>query len=79
MATTILLVEDEKLLRESLAQLLADEGYQVVQAENGQAGYDAALAQPFDLVLTDIRMPVMDGMALLNHLQQLAPQTPVVV
>ena len=79
MATKILLVEDEQLLRESLAQLLGEEGYQVVQAADGKAGYDAVLAEPFDLVLTDIRMPVMDGLTLLKTLQQVIPQTPVIV
>ncbi|MCC6229233.1 MAG: sigma-54-dependent Fis family transcriptional regulator [Phycisphaerales bacterium] len=79
MATKILLVEDEQLLRESLAQLLGEEGYQVVQAGDGKAGYDAVLAEPFDLVLTDIRMPVMDGLTLLKNLQQVIPQTPVIV
>jgi DNA-binding NtrC family response regulator len=79
MPTKILLVEDEQMLRESLAQLLSDEGYQVVQASDGKAGYDAALAEPFDLVLTDIRMPVMDGMTLLKNLQHVIPQTPIIV
>lgn len=79
MPTKILLVEDEQLLRESLAQLLGEEGYQVVQAGDGKAGYDAVIAEPFDLVLTDIRMPVMDGITLLKHLQQVIPQTPVIV
>ena len=79
MSTSILLVEDENMLRESLAQLLTEEGYQVVQAADGKAGHEAALAQPFDLIMTDIRMPGMDGMTLLGHLQQIAPQTPVLV
>ncbi|MEK6702185.1 MAG: sigma-54 dependent transcriptional regulator [Planctomycetota bacterium] len=79
MPTRILLVEDEQLLRESLAQLLGEEGYQVVQACDGKVAYDAALAESFDLVLTDIRMPVMDGLTLLKQLQQVIPQTPVVV
>ena len=79
MGKTILLAEDEKLLRESLAQLLGDEGYQVLQAGDGQEALDIALAQGVDLVLTDIRMPRMDGMVLLEHLQKAAPQTPVVV
>lgn len=79
MPTKILLVEDEQLLRESLAQLLGEEGYQVVQAADGKAGYDAVIAEPFDLVLTDIRMPVMDGITLLKQLQQVIPQTPVIV
>ncbi len=79
MNKSILLVEDEKLLRESLAELLHDEGYEVVQASNGKDAHEKAINQPFDLVLTDIRMPEMDGMTLLQRLQQLAPQTPVVV
>ena len=79
MATKILLVEDEQMLRESLAQLLSDEGYQVVQAGDGQAGYNAVLAEPFDLILTDIRMPVMDGLTFLKKAQQVIPQTPVIV
>ncbi len=77
--TAILLVEDERLLRESLSQLLTEEGFQVCQADTGTAGYEAALASPFDLVLTDIRMPGMDGLALLEKLQHLCPQTPVII
>ncbi len=79
MPTKVLLVEDEQMLRESLAELLSEEGYQVVQASNGKLGHEAALAEPFDLVLTDIRMPEMDGLTLLKHLQQVIPQTPVIV
>jgi two-component system response regulator PilR (NtrC family) len=79
MNKTILLAEDEDLLRTSLAQLLGEEGYEVVQAPDGQAAYELALQRPFDLVLTDIRMPRMDGMTLLKHLQQVAPQTPVII
>ncbi len=79
MPTKILLVEDEQLLRESFAQLLSDEGYEVVQAADGKAGYDATLVDTFDLVLTDISMPVMDGLTLLKQLQNVIPQTPVVV
>jgi len=79
MATKILLVEDEQLLRESLAQLLSEEGYAVSQAADGKAGYEAALADGFDLVITDIRMPGMDGLGLLANLQKVIPQTPVIV
>jgi two-component system response regulator PilR (NtrC family) len=78
-AKSVLLVEDEQVLRESIAQLLADEGYEVVEAADGQAAHEQALARDFDLVLTDIQMPRMDGLALLGRLQQIAPQTPVIV
>jgi DNA-binding NtrC family response regulator len=76
---SILIVEDERVLRESLAGLLEPEGFRIVQAENGAKARDLALAQTFDLVLTDVRMPEMDGMTLLGHLRQMAPETPVIV
>jgi two-component system response regulator PilR (NtrC family) len=78
-AKSILLVEDEQMLRESLAELLRDEGYQVTLAANGREGYEQLVKQPFDLVITDMRMPEMDGMTLLGHAQKAAPETPVVV
>ncbi len=79
MPKTILIVEDEEMLRESLAELLAEEGYQIAQATNGQEAYELVLVQPVDLVLTDVRMPEMDGITLLSRLQQLMPETPVIV
>jgi DNA-binding NtrC family response regulator len=79
MAKTILIVEDEQVLRQSLAQLLTDEGFEVLQASDGKAARDLAIERPLDLVITDIRMPEMDGMTLLGHLQRIAPQTPAMV
>jgi DNA-binding NtrC family response regulator len=75
---SLLLVDDEQILRESLAELLS-ERYEVVATADGQEAYAKALERPFDLVLTDLRMPGMDGMALLERMKALAPQTPVVV
>jgi DNA-binding NtrC family response regulator len=79
MAKSVLLAEDETVLRESLAELLATEGYEVLQAANGKEAYALVLERPVDVVLTDMRMPEMDGLTLLGHLQQIAPQTPVIV
>jgi two-component system response regulator PilR (NtrC family) len=79
MSKSILVVDDEQVLRESLAELLEDEGYDVLQAEDGQAAYERLLEQPVDLVLTDVRMPNVDGISLLGHLQKLAPETPAIV
>ena len=76
---SILIAEDEELLRASLAELLEQEGYVVTQAANGKEAYERAIESPFDLVVTDIRMPEMDGMTLLAKLHELAPQTPVIV
>jgi DNA-binding NtrC family response regulator len=79
MAKTILIAEDEQVLRESLAELLADEGYDVLQASNGKVAHEMVLERPVDLVLSDIRMPEMDGMTLLEHLRRIAPETPVLI
>ena len=76
---TLLLVEDEQVLRESMAELLAEEGYEVLQAPDGQAAHDLVLQRPVDLVLTDVRMPKMDGLVLLGHLRRIIPQTPVIM
>ena len=79
MAETILIVEDEQVLRESLAELLSDEGYEVLQADNGKTAYEIVVDRPVDLVLSDVRMPEMDGMSLLERLKQAAPETPVIM
>jgi two-component system response regulator PilR (NtrC family) len=79
MDKSILIVEDEQVLRESLAGLLEEEGYEVLQAGNGAEAYAVVLERPVSVVLTDVRMPEMDGMELLNRLQQLAPETPVIM
>jgi len=76
---TILIAEDEQVQRESMAAMLIDEGYQVLQAGDGKEAYDLVLRQPVDVVLSDLRMPRMDGMALLEHMQMLAPETPVII
>lgn len=79
MCKTILIAEDETLLRESLAEFLAEENYNILQASNGREAYDQIMKGPVDLVLTDVRMPEMDGIELLEKLKQLAPQTPVII
>ena len=76
----VLICDDEALARERLARFLKDmDGYQIVgEAENGQDALDqAALTSP-DIVLLDLRMPVMDGLACAEKLAQL-PEPPAVI
>jgi len=79
MAKSVLIVEDEQVLRESLAELLLAEGYEALQAANGKLAHELVLQRPVDLVLTDVRMPEMDGITLLGHLRKIVPQTPVII
>ncbi len=79
MTHRILIAEDEKVLRQSLAKLLESEGYEVLQAENGKQAYDLLVEEPVNLVISDIRMPEMDGVQLLGRIAQLASGTPVIM
>ena len=66
MAPCILLVEDEVNMARTLAKNLERAGYEVVHASHGQAALELLQRQPVDVVITDLKMPIMDGMALLR-------------
>jgi two-component system chemotaxis response regulator CheY len=77
-----LVVEDSKTMRSMLAESLGRiPGVEVVEAENGLAGIRALAAQRFDLVLTDVNMPVMDGLKLVRHVRgdPRHAKTPIVI
>jgi len=75
----ILVVDDEEIIRDSLYYILDKEGYEVQKAENGKVAYDKMLESHFDLVITDIEMPVMKGTDLLEKIKTLNVQTSVIV
>ncbi|HLZ45704.1 MAG TPA: response regulator, partial [Gemmatimonadales bacterium] len=66
----ILVVDDEPGLRQSLGLLLTDAGYTVTAEQDGKRALDRALAEAFDLVLCDVRMPEMDGLSFLRSYRQ---------
>lgn len=78
---TILVAEDDPAVAEMLKEILEDEGYAVRRAPDGEAALAALLAQPCDLVLTDLMMPRRDGRALREGLAASAAlrQIPVVL
>lgn len=65
----ILVAEDEEPLRRVLKDILSFEGYQVIEAVNGEEGLDMVLKEHPDLVLLDIVMPKMDGLTMLKKLR----------
>lgn len=79
MAYKILVVDDEEIIRDSLSYVLEKEGYEVQKAENGKDAYDKMIANHFDLVITDIEMPVMKGTELLEKIKSLNIQTSIIV
>jgi two-component system response regulator PilR (NtrC family) len=79
MAHKILVVDDEEIIRESLSFVLKKEGYIVEEAENGKAAYDKIVKSSFDVVITDLEMPGMKGIQLIEEIQKLSIQTAVMV
>ena len=64
----ILIIDDERGIRNTLREILADEGHEVEVAENGKQGLEMAQAKAYDLIYSDIKMPEMDGMEFLSKL-----------
>jgi len=75
----ILVIDDEENMRHMLAVLLEKEGYQVDNAADGKQGLDLASESFYDLILCDLKMPVMDGMAFLENFQDLQLESTVIV
>lgn len=78
-ASVVLTIDDDQAVRESLANFLEDFGYEVLQAGDGQQGLEVFAANRPDLILVDLRMPCMDGLQVLARVQELSPQTPIMV
>ncbi|MBN1894672.1 sigma-54-dependent Fis family transcriptional regulator [bacterium] len=75
----ILLVDDEKAVRTTLSIMLQKSGYQVQEADNGQSALDRIKEKFFDLVITDLKMEPLDGIALLRSTKEINPSTEVLV
>ena len=70
----ILVIDDEPDIRTALADILGMEGYDVQTATDGKDGLERIGRNPFDLILSDIRMPEMDGQVLYDHVRRDHPQ-----
>lgn len=74
---TVVVVDDEENIRTAMAQVLRGQGYTVLEAANGAAALEAVTTNPVDLVITDINMPVMDGIELVARLREAYSQLPI--
>jgi signal transduction histidine kinase/HAMP domain-containing protein len=80
----ILCIDDESLLRELLKEMLERDGHEVVLKDNGQSGIDefrnaTERQRPFDIVITDLGMPYLDGRQVAKNIKTQSPRTPVVM
>lgn len=70
MTKTVLIADDDKLTREGLATMLRSAGHSVIEAEDGQQAYEMIQERQPDLLISDVRMPNMDGISLVEHIRK---------
>lgn len=76
---TVLVVDDEKVIRDGCSLILEPEGYQVATAENGQQALDLLANEPVNVVLCDLKMPVMGALEVLEEMGRHYPHIPVII
>ena len=79
MNTSVMIVDDEQEIRDSLSEVLADEGYLTYKAENGLVALEMLSEQHYDIIISDIKMPELDGVTLLKKIKEQAPDTFVIL
>lgn len=75
----ILIIDDERSIRRALREILEFENFEVHEAENGKEGLEKMLSTTFDMVFCDIKMPLMDGMEVLEEIQKAKLDVPVIM
>lgn len=76
---TILLIDDDEALQDTIAVMLEQEGFRVLSALDGRSGYEKALVQKPDLLIVDLRLPGMSGVDICKQLRAAQIHTPIVV
>jgi YesN/AraC family two-component response regulator len=79
MKSHILVVDDEPVARQSLTDILRLEGYMVNSVPNGQAAVEYVRTHPVELLVVDLRMPGMDGLEVVQVVNQISPETEVIL
>jgi len=75
----VLVIDDEQIVLDSVSQILIDENYEVDASLSGREGLDWAIERPYDIVLTDIRMPDIGGMRVLRDIKRVKSSLPVLI
>jgi DNA-binding NtrC family response regulator len=75
LAASVLIIDDEELIRETLAEYLTAAGFRVTACATGEEGLDRGARERFDVALCDVQLPGIDGLEVLERLQRISPET----
>ena len=75
----VLVIDDEKAIRDGCQRVLTGKGYEVITAENGQIALDILAKEPLDIILLDLKMPVIGGEKVLEITRKKYPDIPVII
>ncbi len=76
---TVLLIDDDKSIRETITDILTDEGYNVISAENGMRGINLCKDNDVDIALVDLWLPNIDGMTVIQEMLKIKPDIKIIV
>lgn len=79
MKANVIVVDDERTIRVPLKMILTEEGYDTQSASNGKEALELVKEHDFDIMITDLKMPEMDGMELIRQCQRICPQTSIII
>jgi DNA-binding NtrC family response regulator len=79
MPASILVVEDDRWGRKIISDTLRRDGYEIVGAADGAQAMELLEHRSFDLIISDVVMPNLDGLKLLDHIRRVFPRTPVIL
>ena len=79
MAERILIIDDTRVIRDFLIEVLSDAGYEVDSAENGKAGFEMARHNNYRLIFCDVHMPVMNGLQAVMEIKKVKPEIPIIM
>ena len=79
MAASVLVVEDDRWGRKIISDILRRDGHEVIEAADGAQAVELLEHRSFDLIISDVVMPNMDGLKLLDHIRRVSPRTPVIL
>ena len=76
---TVLVIDDDAHIRTAIGKFLIARGHTVIEAADGEKGVEVVESQAVDIVITDVKMPKMDGLEVLRQVQSVSPETEVIV